>query len=169
MSIEVRFYVLLFLLLGLAFVILYGDKDNGAKGKDTAEKKISDMIIALERSTLDRWGKGDPWGFVENTAPEITYFDPDLERRLDGLEDFRQLLAPLEGKIKIERYEMINPKVQIHGDTAVLTFNLIDFFPAPDGSIKESRWNSTEVFSRIDGKWQRIHSHWSYIKPKLKE
>jgi hypothetical protein len=110
------------------------------------------MIIAIERSELERWCKGDPWGFVENSAEEITYFDPDLERRLDGLEDFRKLMASVEGKIKIDRYELINPKVQIHGDTAVLTFNLIDFFTTPKGSKKESRWNSTEVFSRINGK-----------------
>jgi hypothetical protein len=83
----------------------------------------------MERSALDRWGKGDPWGFTEISADQVTYFDPATRRRLDGLEDLREFYAALEGKICIQRYEMIHPKVQIHGDTAVLTFNLIDYLP----------------------------------------
>ena len=82
----------------------------------------------MERSALDRWGKGDPWGFTEISADEVTYFDPATQRRLDGLEALRDFYAALEGKINI-RYEMINPRVQVQGDTAVLTFNLIDYLP----------------------------------------
>jgi hypothetical protein len=64
---------------------------------------------------------------------------------------------------------MINPKVQIHSDTAVLTFNLIDFVPTSEGSITEVHWNSTEVYSQINGEWKIIHTHWSHTKPKLQE
>jgi hypothetical protein len=24
---------------------------------------------------MERWRKGDPWGFIEISAPEVTYFD----------------------------------------------------------------------------------------------
>ena len=68
----------------------------------------------------------------------------------------------------LERYEIIDPKVQ-RGDVAVLTFNLVNYGKL--GAGEESvvaRWNSTEVNSRIEGKWRIIHSHWSYIKPQPK-
>src|SRR4051812_18025147 len=45
----------------------------------------ADAIIAMERAALERWGKGDPQGYVEIMAPEITYFDPVHEKRVDGL------------------------------------------------------------------------------------
>jgi hypothetical protein len=32
-----------------------------------------------------------------------------------------------------------------------------------------SRWNSTEVYRRIDGKWRIVHSHWSFTKPEVKQ
>src|SRR5947209_16843955 len=71
---------------------------------------------------------------------------------------------------KIERVEMINPKVQQSGDIAVLTFNLIDYgAQVGDGPKTTARWNSTEVYQRINGSWKIIHSHWSYVKPKLNE
>ncbi len=133
---------------------------------ETAKIKIE--IIGLERAALERWGKGDPQGYLEIMAPDTTYFDPALEKRLDGLAAVKEYIVPFTGKIRIDSYEMINPQVQRYGDVAVLTFNLIDSVKRPDREEKV-RWNSTEVYRRIDGNWKIVHSHWSYIKPQLKE
>jgi hypothetical protein len=32
-----------------------------------------------------------------------------------------------------------------------------------------ARWNSSELYGRVDGTWRIVHSHWSYIKPELKQ
>src|SRR5438552_17324705 len=72
-------------------------------------------IIALERGALDRWGKGDPEGFLDLMSENETYFDPVTEKRIDGREALRKFLAPFAGKIRIERVEIIDPKVQRQG------------------------------------------------------
>jgi hypothetical protein len=131
------------------------------------KEDIESTIITIEKAALDRWGKGDPWGYTEICADEVTYFDTSTERRIDGLESLKKYYAPLEGKIHIERYDMIDPKVQIHGNTAVLTFNLIDYIRTPDGSIEQDYWSSTEVYCRINNAWKIIHTHWS--KPKIND
>jgi hypothetical protein len=42
---------------------------------NTIEAQTSaEQILALERAALDRWGKGDPGGFLELYANDITYF-----------------------------------------------------------------------------------------------
>jgi uncharacterized protein (TIGR02246 family) len=129
-----------------------------------------ETIIAMERAALDRWGKGDPQGYVEIMAPEITYFDPMQEKRIDGLDAMKQMLAPIAGKVSVSRYDMINARVQQHGPVALLTFNLISYQKQPDGTERAvARWNSTETYARVDGQWRIIHSHWSYIKPELKQ
>ena len=134
------------------------------------ESDLAQTIIAMERAALDRWGKGDPQGFFEIMASDQTYFDPMTEKRIDGQEHLKQHIAPFTGKIKIERVEMIDPKVQQSGDIAVLTFNLIDYgAQVGDGPKTTARWNSTEVYQRINGSWKIIHSHWSYVKPELNE
>jgi uncharacterized protein (TIGR02246 family) len=135
-----------------------------------AESDVAQTIIAMERAALDRWGKGDPQGFFEIMAADQTYFDPMTEKRIDGQADLKQYMAPFTGKIKIERVEMINPKVQQSGAIAVLTFNLIDHgAQVGDGPKTTARWNSTEVYQRINGSWKIIHSHWSNVKPGLNE
>jgi ketosteroid isomerase-like protein len=134
-----------------------------------AADSASDEIIALERGALYRWGKGDPQGFFDIMAAGETYFDPMIGKRIDGTEALRKYIEPFWGKISIERFEMIDPKVQRHGDLAVLTFNLVDYGSQLGGSPKSTtRWNSTEVYQKIDGRWKIVHSHWSYTKPELK-
>ena len=136
----------------------------------TAREQQADAdVIATERVALDRWIKGDPDGFLTTYAPEITYFSPTEERRVDGLPAMTALLAPVRGKLHIDRYEMLNSKVQRHGDIAVLTYQVVNYQRQQDGTERPTtRWNSTAVFRRLDGKWRTIHSHFSYTKPELK-
>ena len=121
-------------------------------------------VIAMERAALDRWGKGDPGGYLEITAPDASYFDPIQDKRIDGVDAIRAMLDPFVGKIKVDRYDMIDPRVQQYGDAALLTFNLISY----RDETPISSWNSTEMYARVDGQWRIVHSHWSYIMPDLK-
>jgi len=64
-------------------------------------------------------------------------------------------------------YEMVAPHVQHYGDIAILTFRLVDVVKDPDsGNTITLRWNSTEIYRRIEGSWKIVHSHWSYTKPE---
>ncbi len=122
-------------------------------------KDISSTIIALECAALDRWIRGDPSGFLEITAPDVVYFDPYREKRIDGLEALSALYKELWGKVLLDRYELLNPLVQLIGDAAVLTFNYVSYV-----GETESRWNCTEVYRRNGERWQIIQTHWSYTQ-----
>lgn len=119
-----------------------------------------ETIMALERAALDRWGKGDPAGFLEISAPDVVYFDPSLERRIDGREALRRYYEAIRGKVAIRRYELLNPLVQVVGDAAVLTFNYVSY----GGTEDAHRWNCTEVYRRSEERWEIIQTHWSYTK-----
>jgi hypothetical protein len=92
--------------------------------------RLLDELVALERSALDRWIRLDPQGYLDLQAPEVTYFDPFTEKRVDGLDAMQLRLAPMK-KMKPPfthaQYDMIDPKVQRHGDVALLTFNLVNY------------------------------------------
>lgn len=117
----------------------------------------AETIMALERAALERWGRGDPEGFLELSAADVVYFDPYVERRVDGREALRARYATIRGKIRVDRFEMLNPKVQVCGEAAVLTFNHVSHID--DRAV---RWNCTEVFRRKGASWEIIQSHWSY-------
>jgi hypothetical protein len=123
-----------------------------------AEGELVAAIISLERQALDRWGRGDPSGFLEISAPDVVYFDPFLERRIDGLDELTRHYDGIRGTVQIARYELLNPRVQSIGDAAVLTFNYVSY----GGNENEYRWNCTEVYRREAVGWRIVQTHWSF-------
>ena len=147
----------LFGVLGVAFVF-----------DDSVNAWQNDAIVALERGAMDRWGKGDPGGYLDLYASDLTYFDPSQERRVDGLAALTKAFEPIRGKVKIDRYEMIAPKVQRGGSMALLTYNLVTQGQGPDGKPVTARWNVTAAYIQVDGRWKLAHSHFSFTRPELK-
>ena len=122
-------------------------------------ERIKDTVLALERAALDRWGKGDPDGYLEISAPEVTYFDPFVKQRVDGIDSLRAWYEPIRGKIRIDSDEIIDPRVQVIGDAAILTIQYVS-----KGSEGAKRWNCTEVYRRLGGEWKIVHTHWSFAQ-----
>lgn len=127
-------------------------------------KDVASIIIGMKRAALDRWGRGDPGGFLEICAPDVVYFDPYQKRRVDGIEALTQLYRSYWGQVHIDRFELINPIVQACGDAAVLTFNYVSY-----SGENSDAWNCTEVYRRDDGRWRIIQTHWSYTLHGLKQ
>ncbi len=120
-------------------------------------QSVDATIVALERGAMDRWAKGDPSGFLELMAPDVTVFDAFTARRLDGIDAVRTHYQAFVGRVSIPRYEFQDPKVQLVGDSAaVLTYNFVAY-----GTSNEvtSRWNFTEVYRRTAGRWEIVQSH----------
>ncbi len=125
----------------------------------------TEQIVAIERAALDRWGNGDPGGFLDLYGPSVSYFDPTTALRLDGHQTMADYYAPWTGKIHIARYEMVNPEVVVDGNMAVLTYNLVNYMRDAQGhEVVGTRWNSTTVFRNDGGAWTSIHAHWSYTR-----
>ena len=125
------------------------------------KRSIPEKIIALEAAALKAWLNGNPSPFLQLYSKDFTYFDPANEKRLDDSDKIKELYESMRGKIKMDKFEIINPVVQ-HTDTmAVLTYNL-------HSEAGETLWkeNCTEVYRlKKNNEWKIIHSHWSLTKP----
>ena len=119
---------------------------------------VAAEIVALETAALERWLKGDPSGFLEISDEGVVYFDPFIERRLDGLVALTGYYESLRGKIRAPRFEMVDPRVQVFGEAAVLTFSFVSWSQAG----APTRWNCTEVYVRRGGAWKIVQTHWSF-------
>lgn len=128
----------------------------------TAERDDAAVILSLERDALERWSQGDPDGFLDLSAADVSYFDPFNPGRLDGLAALSSLYEEIRGRIHIERFEMIAPRVQIAGEVAVLTYRFDSH-----GSEGSMHWNTTEVYRRSPDGWKIIHTHWAFNRPKI--
>jgi ketosteroid isomerase-like protein len=131
----------------------------GALAAADSNESTTREIIALERSALDGWQVGNPDPLLAISDSGITYFHAMTDKRLDGLPAVRALFEGYRGRPLFDSYEMVEPKVQASGDTAILTYILVRHV----GTVT-SRWNATQVYQRKKEGWRIIHSHWSETK-----
>jgi len=125
-------------------------------------------VMALESAAMERYRRGDPWGFIEIYAPNSTYFDTGTPQRINGWEALKDELAQRAGNIFYDVMDFIAPRVQVCGNMAVLTYRFFDTCLNRDGSVSNrTPWNCSEVFVRVEGQWRIIHTHWSFIKGEM--
>jgi ketosteroid isomerase-like protein len=136
---------------------------EGAKATQDEDAVALDELMTLERAALDPYfGESDPSTYVALFADEATYFDPSSAGRLNA-DAYKQHFAAIAGQIPPLRSKILNPAVDLRGNTAVFTFNVEVVDPA-DGTVV-TLWNTTEVHCRTDDGWEMIHAHWSYTEP----
>jgi ketosteroid isomerase-like protein len=125
---------------------------------------VEQELMRLESAAMERWRRGDPMGWAEIAAPEVTYVNPGLTRPIVGLEEYMRYLETLKGKILYDGSDFMQPKAAVYGDVAILTFNYRGYSKKSDGCLEwQAPWNTTKVYARLDGRWKAIHTHWSYI------
>ena len=133
----------------------------GTRGMSRSEaEKIGTIVLEMERAALDRWCQGDPSGFLEITAPEVVYFDPEQALRMDGIDALTAYYTGIRGKLRLDRYQLVNPTIQVSGTTAVLTYNYVAYIGG-----QTHRWNCTEVYCRRGEQWWITQTHWSITQP----
>ncbi|MDK4743517.1 YybH family protein [Rhizobium sp. LEGMi198b] len=118
----------------------------------------SHAVVELEKAAMARWCNGDPDGFLELSSRNVTYFDPFIPRRIDGLDNLRAHYDTIRGKIFASRYEFLDVRVEAVGDVAILTYH----FHSWAGTEGAMRWNCTEVFRHEPQGWKIIQTHWSF-------
>jgi len=129
------------------------------------DPKVAAEVMALARAqwAAEAAGKGMADQMVD-TADDYTEFNPDYPVRLDG----KALNSRLSEAISSDGSkslvgDMQNAKVQVYGDTAVLTYNFVGVTRDKDGKVSPNKAKSTRVYSKIGGKWMLVHANFSPV------
>ena len=138
--------VILFLLCGL----------NAADSNESVTREI----LALERQTMDGWQAGNPDPTLALADSEITYFHAVTSKRVDGLPALKAMFEGYRGRPLFDTYQITEPKLQLAGETAILTYILVQ-----TRAGETTRWNATQIYQRKKEGWRVIHSHWSATRP----
>lgn len=135
----------------------------GGCDSGTTHPNAEEEIVALERSALDKWSQGSAMGYAEIGAQDVTWFDftAGEQQRVDGLEALRKYMESFEGQIPPHTYSIENPKVQVYGNAAILTFHYAG--TTTDGTPMP-KWKATSVYYWNDGQWRMVHAHWSLVQ-----
>ena len=129
------------------------------------DPKVAAEIMALARAqwAAENAGKSVAEQTVA-TADDYTEFNPDYPARIEGkaLADRLTEGSASDGSRAIVS-DMTNPKVQVYGDTAILTYNFVGVNKDKEGKTSASSAKSTRVYTKMNGKWMLVHANFAPV------
>ncbi len=115
-------------------------------------------VMRIEQEMLDALLKGDASAGQRYLAETYVFTDPAgvVMGKAQSIADLKS------GDLKLTSASLDDAKVQVYGDTAIVTYSSNDkgSYKGKDISGK-TRW--TDVFVRRNGRWQVVASHGSRI------
>ncbi len=131
----------------------------GTSGWQSAHAQVADQIIAREKAAFEAWQKKDKAFWADYLTDDATYFgamSPYLET--DPKVNFIPKLDQYFEQFKMLDFQMYNPRVQVYGDVAVLTYNqaaTVDM----GGNVMNYTGKVTSVYVKQGNTWRVVHAH----------
>jgi len=129
------------------------------------DPKVAAEIMAITRAqwAADMQGKSVADQTVA-LADDYTEFNPGFPVRIDGKAMNASIYeAQNRSGDKTLLGEMVNPKVQVYGDVAILTYNYVGVSQAKDGKTDNVLAKSTRVYAKTGGQWKLVHANFAPV------
>ena len=104
---------------------------------------------------------GDVETYVATTSEELSLYEWWVTpHRQDGL-DFHLFMIEQgwSGTTGEFRFDLLEPRVQIYGDTAVASYTFMRSRVEEDGRISHQTHNESRVLVKENGAWKIVHVH----------
>lgn len=117
-------------------------------------------LLALNQRLLECIASGDWLTYKELCDPTLTAFEPEACGQLvEGLQ-FHYFYFDHDDHRTRHQTTMIQPRVRLIGDAAVITYVRLNQRVGPDGQSHSSAYEETRVWQRQgDGHWRHVHFH----------
>lgn len=125
--------------------------------------QVTAEIMALARAQWASEIAGAPMAQQNvSLADDYTEFNGDFPTLLVG-----KTMSTRMGEVtpydKAMYSEMQNGRVQVYGDTAILTYNFAGLRRGADGKVNPSLAKSTRVYVKEGGKWMLVHANFAPV------
>lgn len=143
----------------IAAVICLGLFAANTTSAEMSQQAIANQIIAREKASVEAWRRKDKAFYADFLADDATFFDsqsPYLET--DPKENFFPKFDQYAEMFKINDFQMFNPRVQVYGDTAVLTYNSAASVSL-GGQMLNYTAKVTSVYVKQGNTWRVVHTH----------
>jgi ketosteroid isomerase-like protein len=145
----------------LVVLVICGLSISATKGNvtDPPQQAIADQIIAREKASFDAWQRKDKAFFADFLSDDATYFsfmNPYLE--IDPKVNFLPKFEKFADMFKFNEFQMYNPRVQVYGDVAILTYNS-SVSASFAGQPLNYTSKMTSVYVKQGNTWRVVHGH----------
>jgi ketosteroid isomerase-like protein len=149
------------LVLPAALAILVFVGQASAAEDPAAAAEVMALVRAQWASENQNRPAAQSWVSV---ADDYTEFNPEVPTLVKGKALAARFYdASLQGGGKGLVSEMLNPHVQVYGDTAILSYNYAGMDKDKDGKVQGVFAKSTRVYAKQNGKWMLVHANFAPV------
>jgi len=142
----------------IALLLMIGTPVHAAENPQVAAE-----VMALARAQWASEIAGEPMAQQNaSLADDYTEFNGDFPTLLVG-KAVATRMAEVTPNDKAMYSDMQNGRVQVYGDTAILTYNFTGLRRAADGKVTPALAKSTRVYAKQGGQWKLVHANFSPI------
>jgi ketosteroid isomerase-like protein len=135
----------------------------GAPASAADNPQVAAEITALARAQWASEIAGEPMA-QQNTslADDYTEFNGDFPTLMVGKATSTRMgeVTPYD---KAMYSDMQNGRVQVYGDTAILTYNFAGLRRGSDGKVNPALAKSTRVYVKQGGQWKLVHANFAPV------
>jgi len=125
--------------------------------------KVAEEVMALARAQWASEIAAEPMAQQNATlADDYTEFNGDFPTLIVG-KTMSTRMGEVTPNDKAMFSDMQNGRVQVYGDTAVLTYNFAGLRRAADGKVAPSLAKSTRVYVKQNGQWKLVHANFAPV------
>jgi ketosteroid isomerase-like protein len=134
-----------------------------ASARAAEDPKVAAEVMAMARAQWAAEIAGAPAAQQNSSlAEDYTEFNPQLPTLVVGKSMADAITAVDPGDSAIYS-DMQNPRVQVYGDTAILTYNFAGMRRDKAGKVTPSLAKSTRVYVRQGGNWKLVHANFAPV------
>ncbi len=124
-----------------------------------AQAAEMERVLGVERAAVEALKNKQPEKLGDYFAESFSMFQPDQAYRTRGTraENVRNAQSWLENTT-LRSYQMLEPSVELFGDTAVLTY-YFSMTTVSGGKETSDTGKATIVFRKENGHWRAVHEH----------
>ncbi len=131
---------------------------SGFAWADVAEDVMA-LARAQWRTQMDQASAAKQ---METVADDYTEFNADYPTRIDGKAlNSTMTEAFTKDSGKLLAADMVNPKVQLYGDVAILTYNFVGVAQDAAGATEAITAKSTRVYAKMGRQWKLVHANFA--------
>lgn len=146
----------------LFLVFLLSVNPPGMAGQSGGEKELLDVENRITAAYL----KKDVETFLGGSDEQLSAFHASNPYRLDDRQSIENALRTFYKYSTSTGLYKVQPRVQLYGDCAVVTYHFIETGEAEGGKLYAYEGKQTDVFVKKQGKWTLVHFHSSrVVKP----
>ena len=125
-----------------------------------AQTSVEDEIISLTYKIWKAEMEKNMAEMNKYVSDDYTELNPSYSTRIDGKTTYVKLGdASTMNSGTVLAAEMLNPKVQVYGDVAILSYNYAGVVKDNDGKVTNTKAKSTRVYLKTNGSWKLVHAN----------